>query len=202
MSVNGLDSILKDKRRHSVDRDVYVGAQSLSRVEAPLDYHREKWDFAVAERGGYVRLFKLDDGEYSAIETNWRNPLEAGPIVKQKADLIRAWTKSAKRNKDIRLCAPPFSEKNFIECKSDADLAANLGRGGYKRGTAYFIDDMCYIATGNTPDDDWLMYKGRKMRGHTPIVAALLEGGADFIIDASQTFRASEAMARNEGRTV
>ncbi len=73
-------------------------------INAPLEYHGEPWDFAFAEPGRFVRLFKEQDGEFYGIETNWRDPRTAGPIAAQKKKLILDWLKIGQNNEKSARC--------------------------------------------------------------------------------------------------
>lgn len=203
MGNENLNGVLKDKCKHVVDRQVFHHfAQSESRADVSLEYHGEKWDFAVADRGGFVRYFKLDDdGEFIVIETNWRNPRECGSIESQKAALRRQWVKLARRDRSVQLCEPPFSQQNFEECDSDAELIRKWAIGNPKRGTAYILDDMCFVAAGSSPDCKWRAFKGTNQRDDIPVTRFLFENGSDMLQTMIETMRASSEVIRSPGRS-
>ena len=191
--VDSLDKLLHDKREHAISRQAYDNARDQREdIPVSLDYHGKYWDFAIAKPNKYLRLFGRDEQGFVAIETCWRDPQTAGPIEKQKAELLEAWTRLANREPEFRSLKPPLAKADFRECQSDADLILKLAQAPHARGKAIFIDDMCFISTGPTPEHEWLAFKGRFLRGRMPLIPCLREAGADVFQQILETMRASE----------
>ena len=187
-----LDYILMDKQKKLLgSKRIYEWyGKKFPHVAAPLEYHGEPWDFAFADPGGYVRLFKQEDGDYYGIETNWRDPRAAGSIASQKRALLLDWIKLGREDERLRFLSDPrFDTQSFEECRTDAELLTKLSSGHWPTGKGFHIDDICFINV-DASDGRWLLLKKRKRVTEVPWQAFVRDQGIEMIQSFVKALRA------------
>lgn len=53
---------------------------------------------------------------------------------------------------------PPFNERSFVKCRTQAMLWEKFKHGNWCNGTAFLYGDLCFIEQGNG-NDEWLTVK-------------------------------------------
>lgn len=81
-------------------------------------------------------------------------------LLPEMQERIKTWLAIGKENPWIkRAWDPPFDELSFYICTDVNDLADRILEGNHCLGSAFVIDDICFI-NQVTGGDEWLTIKG------------------------------------------
>ena len=75
------------------------------------------------------------------------------------ADPIATWLVLGEQNRWIRrACDPPFTRASFVACGDAGELKARLAHGNWCLGTAFYLDELCFIEQ-QAGAGEWLVIK-------------------------------------------
>ena len=74
---------------------------------------------------------------------------------------MKAWLDIGNKNLWVREAGdPPFNELSFKICRDVHDLTDRILQGNWGLGSAFVLDDICFINQVNG-GDEWLTIKGK-----------------------------------------
>jgi len=80
-------------------------------------------------------------------------------VVWNPSDPVSNWLAIGRDNLWIRrACDPPFDRKSCTACVDADELKARLAHGNWCLGSAFFLDDLCFIEQAGG-GDEWLVIK-------------------------------------------
>jgi hypothetical protein len=75
------------------------------------------------------------------------------------ADPVSTWLTIGRGNRWIRHAwDPPFNRASFTRCADAEELKARLAHGNWCLGSAFYLDDLCFIEQVGG-GDEWLVIK-------------------------------------------
>jgi hypothetical protein len=87
------------------------------------------------------------------------NGQSAWKIAWTPEDPIATWLVLGEQNRWIRRASDPrFTRESFTRCADAEDLKARLAHGNWCLGTAFYLDDLCFIEQA-AGAGEWLVIK-------------------------------------------
>lgn len=124
--------------------------QYNSRAEPAEDSESHEWR-------EYERQFQMSSRGYASFEEFRKAILDfRAALTSQERDLVQTWLEIGRRNVWIsQAIDPPFTELSFRICRDLRELADRILRGNWSLGTAFTLENICFINKING-GDEWL----------------------------------------------
>lgn len=109
----------------------------------------------------YGRQFQMSSRGYASFEKFQQAILDLrAALTSEERGLVQTWLEIGRRNVWIsQAIDPPFTELSFRICRDFRDLADRLLSGNWSLGTAFALENICFINKING-GDEWLTIRG------------------------------------------